>query len=140
MPRTALRDNKGVSLVEVMISLVILLIVFMGLIQASIVSIDVNMRNELRDEAVRLSSDLMAQLRAAPFDDLNRDGAADPANPGQLNFNRNSAQTIRSAAVPYARAVNAQWLDANHKQLTITTTWSWQGENMTHTISTYRGR
>jgi hypothetical protein len=126
--------------VEVMIALVILLMVFMGLIQASIVSINVNMRNNLRDEAVRLSSDLMVRLRAASFDDLDGDGAADPANPGQLNFNRNSTQTIRSAAVPYAMAVNVQWLDADHKQLTITTTWSWQGENLTHTISTYRGR
>ena len=131
-----------------MIALVILLLVFMGLIQASIVSISANMRNNLRDEAVRLSSDLMSQLRAAPFDDLNRDGAADPANPTQFNFNWDQDGTadgvhnviIRNATIPYIVGVNAQWLDANHKQLTVTATWSWQGENLTHAISAYRGR
>ncbi len=51
------QGSRGVSLVEVMISLVILLIVSMGLIQASLLSVDVNIRNELRDEAVRIASE-----------------------------------------------------------------------------------
>ena len=63
-------NKKGVSLVEVMISLVILLIVSMGLLQASLLSIDSNVRNELRDEAVRIASESMAQRRSA-FGDAN---------------------------------------------------------------------
>jgi Tfp pilus assembly protein PilV len=140
---TVLRNNKGVTLVEVMLALVITVIVFIGLIQASIVAIGANMRNELRDEAVRLSSDLMSELRAAPFGDIDRDGTADTE---PRNFNRNQTLTIRNAAVPYTVAVNVcsttcvPALDANHKQMTVTTTWIWQGETITHTIMAYRGQ
>jgi prepilin-type N-terminal cleavage/methylation domain-containing protein len=140
---TVLRDNKGVTLVEVLIAVVITLIVFMGLIQASILSIGVNMRNDLRDEAVRLSSDIMSQLRAAPFDDINRDGTADPSNPTAFAFNWDQDVAIRNTTIPYTIAVNVQWPtagDNNHKQITITATWQWQGDTITHTISTFRGR
>ena len=77
MLQTALRNKKGVTLVEVMIALVILLVVFMGLIQASLLSIENNATTALRDEAVRLASDTVTALRTSPFDDLNRDGMTD---------------------------------------------------------------
>ena len=73
MLQTVLRNKKGVTLVEVMIALVILLVVFMGLIQASLLSIENTATTALRDEAVRLASDTVTALRTGPFDDLNRD-------------------------------------------------------------------
>ncbi len=137
-------NKKGFSLVEVMIALVILLLVFMGLIQASIVSIGANMRNEIRDEATRLTSDIMTQLRAAPFDDLDRSPiTAAPATPDPANFTVVAALTtrsIRNTTIPYTVNVTIQLLDTDHKQITITTQWTWQGETMTHTIVTYIGR
>ena len=71
-------DQKGVTIVEVMISLVILLIVFLGLIQASILSINQNLRNEVRDEAARIASEYMAAAMATQVDSLA--GAANPIN------------------------------------------------------------
>lgn len=65
--RNSVRNEKGMTLVEVMISMVILLLVFVGLIQASLLSIDYNTRNELRDEAVRVAAESMAGVRATPF-------------------------------------------------------------------------
>ncbi len=62
-------NRRGLTLVEVMIAMVIMLIVFMGLIQASLLSIDSNMRNELRDEGTRVASESMAEVRAVPFND-----------------------------------------------------------------------
>ncbi len=63
-------DSRGVTLVEVMISLVILLIVFMGLIQASLLSINHNLRNEIRDEAVRVAAEYMSRTRSDSFGNL----------------------------------------------------------------------
>ena len=54
-----LRGPKGVTLVEVMIALVILLLVFMGLLQAALLSVDHNLRNIMRDEAVRIADQRM---------------------------------------------------------------------------------
>jgi prepilin-type N-terminal cleavage/methylation domain-containing protein len=42
-------NSRGVSLVEVMIALTVLLVVFLGLMQAALLSIEQNMKNLLRD-------------------------------------------------------------------------------------------
>jgi Tfp pilus assembly protein PilV len=129
----------GVSLVEVLIALTILLIVFMGLIQASLVSIQSNMRNLLRDEAVAITSEQISELRGAEYDDMNADDTIDAAN---LNL---PAMTVtrnyrNAAAVNFGIARNIQALDANNKQITVTTTWQWQGEGFQHQIMTTRQR
>lgn len=62
-------NARGVTLVEVMISLVILLIVFMGLIQASLLSIDQNLRSLTRDEAGRVAAQYMALTKDTNFND-----------------------------------------------------------------------
>ncbi len=152
------KSDRGVTLVEVLIAMTILLIVFMGLIQASILAIGANMRNEMRDEAVRLSSELMVQLRTSPFDDINRDSATDPTcSAVSFNFVPVRWDTdgtadgiynvrIRNATIPYTvrvtvtYPVTAPTCDTEHKQITITTTWAWQGETMTHAIVAFRGR
>lgn len=150
------QGSRGVTLVEVMISLVVLLIVFMGLIQTSLLSLQSNMKNVLRDEAVRITSDRMSALRTVSFADMDRNGSNDP---DPLNYtmvygatlNRTSTpqthpdlrRTLRSATVDYTVTVSicgASCLDADHKQMTVTTTWTWQGENFTHRIVNTRGR
>ena len=133
------RSFRGVSLVEVLIALTILLIVFMGLIQASLVSIQSNMRNLLRDEAVAITSEQISELRGAEYDDMNADDTIDAAN---LNL---PAMTVtrnyrNAAAVNFGIARNIQALDANNKQITVTTTWQWQGEPFQHQIMTTRQR
>ncbi len=52
-----------------MIAFVVLLFVFLALMQTALVSIDSNMRNVLRDEAVRVAEERMNAHRNVPFDD-----------------------------------------------------------------------
>ncbi|MEW6108539.1 MAG: prepilin-type N-terminal cleavage/methylation domain-containing protein [Nitrospirota bacterium] len=130
--------NKGVTLVEIMIALVILLIVFLGLMQTALLSIQSNMINVLRDEAVSMTSAQMAILRSASYEDMDQDGGID-ASP--LNFNRNQNRDIRNVVNhPFTVAINIQTLDTEHKQITVTTTWSWQGQNYQHQIMSIRRR
>jgi len=75
--RIVLRNKKGVTLVEVMISLVILLVVFLGLIQASLLSIEHNMKNEMRDEAVRIAAAAVERLKQIPFREATTGAAYD---------------------------------------------------------------
>ena len=145
--KNRMRFQKGVTLVEVVIALVILLIVFIGLIQASLLTIQANVRNIARDEAVRITADQVDMLRAASFDDMNRDGGAD-ADP--LTYVLTQAtrpdlrRQLRGATVDYTVTVSicgaSCALDANHKEITVTTGWSWQGENFTHQVVTARIR
>jgi prepilin-type N-terminal cleavage/methylation domain-containing protein len=65
-----IQNNKGVTLVEVMISLVIFLIVFMGLMQTALLSIDGNVRNVQRDEAISIANGELDDLKNVPFGTL----------------------------------------------------------------------
>ena len=68
--QTALKNKKGLTLVEVMISLVVLLLVFLALLQTALVSIDSNMTNVLRDEAVNIAEEQMNIARNIDYDSL----------------------------------------------------------------------
>lgn len=129
-------NNKGVTLVEVMIAMVILLIVFMGLVQASLVSINSNTRNVLRDEAVRITSDELTKIRASAYDDLDRDAGTVLDYPAAPDVT--ITRTFRNFDVSYDIDVVITILDAEHKHISIETTWDWQGEQYTHQIVTTR--
>ncbi len=71
-------NNKGMTLIEVMISLLLFLIVSLALLQTSVLTVDQNMRDTLRDEAVRVAETRMSEARALCFttscDDLDTSG------------------------------------------------------------------
>jgi prepilin-type N-terminal cleavage/methylation domain-containing protein len=118
------RNNRGVTLVEVMIALVIMLVVFMGLIQASLLSIDSNLRNELRDEAVRIGSESMARSRSVAWATLVPGSSTDTTV--RRTF-RNLSQdfTVTQAVAPL--------LDASNKQVTITVSYTYRDD-----VNTFR--
>ena len=64
-----LSNSKGFSLVEMVIAMVIILVSILGLFQATLLSIDSNVTNLLRDEAVRLAEERMDQLKSLPVVD-----------------------------------------------------------------------
>ncbi|MEC4675726.1 MAG: prepilin-type N-terminal cleavage/methylation domain-containing protein [Nitrospirota bacterium] len=146
-PQNKILDSSGVTLVEVMISLVVLLIVFLGLIQASIVTIDHNLRNELRDEAVRTASDAMSRLRTTDFGDaLLNDTAGESVVAFPFDETPNPVRNFRNAAVTFSiDKIITDLPDlvgtVNAKQVTIIVTWEWKdrtvaaGNPYTHTIS-----
>ena len=142
--RGRVRGTKGVTLVEVLISLTILLIVFLGLIQAALVSIQSNMKNVLRDEAVQITSDEISRLRSANFDDMNRDNVTDVGTLTSVNFlvasNTVTRQYRAAASVTYTIGRTIEPLDANNKRITVTVTWPWQSEIFQHQIMTTRSR
>jgi prepilin-type N-terminal cleavage/methylation domain-containing protein len=139
------RNNRGVTLVELMIALVILLIVFMGLIQATMYSMQSSMKNVLRDEAVRITSDRLARLKSAAFTDalLTSTGGAtvdDDLNAVTAGVQSWSTMNVRNAVVPFHFQKIVDDIDTNHKRISLSTSWVWQGENFSHTLVVTRGR
>jgi prepilin-type N-terminal cleavage/methylation domain-containing protein len=73
-------NNRGFTLVEMLVAMVIMLVLLLSLVQAAILSIDGNLRNLLRDEGVRIAEQRMngtvvdkgnniyRGLRDSPFD------------------------------------------------------------------------
>jgi prepilin-type N-terminal cleavage/methylation domain-containing protein len=130
MRTIALKDKKGFSLVEILISLVLLLIVFLALTQTAMVSIDSNMTNILRDEAVSIAEMSMNEARNIPFDNL-----ADSNDTVNRNF-----RNIANFQYNVSRIITP--LGSNNKQIDITVTWDWKnrtvanGNPYSHSIST----
>ena len=124
--RTVLTDKKGLTLVEVMIALVVLLIVSLALMQTALVSIDANMTNILRDEAVSIAEMRMNQARNIPFDTLVSDGADIPI-----------ARNVRNiTGFSYATRMTVANLNVDNRQVDIRVGWTWKGQNYTHNITT----
>jgi type IV pilus assembly protein PilV len=154
------KNTEGVTLVEVMIALVVLLLVFMGLLQAALLSIDHNIRNILRDEAIKIATERMEEARSLPFtqttDNLLSDANALPGGadcPTTFTFGtgvlrERNVRNITGFDFCTNRTAGRTdgtpgFLDPpanNTKRVTITVGWRWKGEDYTHTATTLRRR
>lgn len=120
----AMLNKKGLTLVEVMIALVVLLLVFLALMQTALVSIDSNMINVLRNEAVSIAEMKMNEARSISFDSLVS------ATPETVPRN---LRNITDFPYTVTRIVTNRGTD--NKQIDITVTWNWKENPYTHSIT-----
>ena len=136
----------GLSLVEVMIALVIVLLVFLALMQTALVSIESNTVNILRDEAVSIAEMRMNEARNIPFASLISDAASVPVTRNVKNitggFIFNTLMTVTELGGDGSLATD----DADNRQVNIIVTWEWKDKTVansdpyTHSITTIRRR
>ncbi|MDA8170025.1 MAG: prepilin-type N-terminal cleavage/methylation domain-containing protein [Nitrospiraceae bacterium] len=119
-------DRKGVSLVEVLIAMALFLFVFMALLQTSLLSLDTNVSNMLRNEAIKIGAMDMNDARNTLFNNV--------ASGGPVVVDR----SFRNMTVPFSVNTTVVNLDAapDNKQVTITVFWTWKGRNYSHAVST----
>lgn len=141
-----LKNNKGLTLIEVLIAMVVFLLVSLAMMQTALVGVDANSRNILRDEAVNIAEMRMNEARNMPFASLVSDAADVPITrnvrniPGGITFNTSIVVTELDGDNVLATD------DSNTKQINVTTTWEWRdntvanGNPYTHRISTIRKR
>ena len=145
------KNKDGFSLVEVMISLIILLLVFMGLMQSALLGVDSNMRNILRDEAIRVAAERMEETRSMPFNQVVSDTApgdnlmlpacANPpvsdGGPYEVEIQRDF-RNIQN--FPFGTRMTVTNLDTgpNTKQIQITVRWEYRNDCFTHSIMSLR--
>ena len=100
------------SLVEVLVSLVITFIVFLGLSASGLVVLDENIKNELRDEAVGVADQAVQDARREVFDNL----ATLPAD--------NVLRQVRNINRPFTVTRTVTNLDGDNRQVTIDVAWT----------------
>ena len=125
------RDERGFTLVEMMISMVVILIVLLGLVQAALLSIEHNVRNQLRDEAVRVAeqrmngvlvdtgNNRMQGLRNLPFTDAG-------LNAGQNCFP--VQRSIGNVQRPFTVCTQIADSTADTKSVQVSVGWDFKGE------------
>jgi type IV pilus assembly protein PilV len=123
---TAAKNSDGYSLVEVMIALVVLLLVFLALMHTTVLSIDANMRNILRDEGVSIADRQMIAARNTAYVSL-ADGWTNGSLQGDL---RNYTSTYF-----WWRQVSPLGSANEGKQVVIWVRWDWKGVSYWHKTS-----
>jgi prepilin-type N-terminal cleavage/methylation domain-containing protein len=133
MERAVLSNKKGVTLIEMMISLVILLIVSLALMKTQSLGLSSNVKNQLRDEAVNIAEMRMNQLRSLPFNDtlIHADLTA-TAGVTETAVRRN----FRGFFIDFTPRRKIADISTDAKQITITVSWSYLGQTNSHGVMT----
>ena len=125
---TARAGRRGDTLVEVMIAMVLFLFIFIAVLQSSLLAIDSNTRNMLRNEAVKIAAQSMNTARSMPFDNL-LNMAGQGINPVYISRNFRNMPAIRFAVTNTPSSVSQ-----DDDQLIVKVTWNWRGTQYTHQI------
>ena len=136
-------NKKGMTLVEVLIAMVVLLLVSLAMMQTALVSIDSNMINVLRAEAVSIAEERMNEARNLAFnqttdnlvsDTTSLSGADCPSGFSATGvLVERNLRNISGFDFCTNRAVTT--LNTDNKQVTITVGWKWKENPYTHSIS-----
>jgi prepilin-type N-terminal cleavage/methylation domain-containing protein len=155
-------NKRGMSLVEVMIALLVMLLVFFALMQTALVGIDSNMLNSLRSEAVNVAEMRMNDARNEPFTGIVSDASSplsdydsscsSGCNDCPAGFSTGKCRCRSVKSIPEFKFCsnlqcgelggdnNCATNDADNRQITVTVGWKWKGNDYRHTITTIRKR
>jgi type IV pilus assembly protein PilV len=118
-------DKKGVTLVEVLVAMVVLLFVSLAMMQTAMVSIDSNMINVLRTEAISIAEMRMNEARNTSFGSLTAGSITNPVTRNLRNITN----------FPYNVTRTVIDLNVDNKQINIIVTWTWRDTTYTHSIT-----
>lgn len=140
-----LRNKNGYSLIEVLFAVAILAIVAMAIAQISVVAMQQNLQNSVRDEAVRVGEQYMTALRGRALGytdpegkniDLKTTGGAFVSLPTVSRAFRGGGE------VSYQARKNVAAMKAGEKEsrvVTIEVKWKYRGLEYTHTATSIAG-
>jgi len=119
-PVTAItaKPDKGYTLIEILVSILIMLIIILGLMQTMAVYISHNIKIALRNEAVKIAQSCLEDLR---------NGQNCPATLKRKVRNFNITFNIAAPDVGN--------LTSGVNQINVTVSYSYKGQNYTHTIT-----
>jgi type IV pilus assembly protein PilV len=125
MQRTLLFNSRAFTLVEVMVSIIILTIGLLGMLTVINLAITTNLQNEMRNQAVLIAEQQMAQKKSLPFENITATG--------EKSIN---SQTVMRAAITNFTVTQSVDNVGNSKQVNIGVTWKVKGNKYEHAITT----
>lgn len=121
-------NNSGLSLVELLVAMVVLLFVSLAMMQTALVGVDTNMRNVLRDEGVRVAAQVLDFARDLPYDQL----------AGYDGYSESFSRTARNMADKEFKAylTVTPLPKIEYMRVRVRVEWEWKGEIYNTTAST----
>jgi type II secretory pathway pseudopilin PulG len=126
MARLARKSERGLTLLETVIALAIVFIVFLGLTDASLLVVDYNIKNTVRDEGVSVAETEMAAVREIPFS----------AIPVGVTNRPAVTRQIRGLAMAYTPTWTITALNADNLQVVVNVGWTRRGKPYNHQATT----
>lgn len=125
----ALLRNRGFTLIEVMMAILILMVGMVGLLQAINLAIEVNLRNQIRDEAVYVGEKVMNEMRGKGFDNI----SVAPSLSQSYNYaTYQEPSRLRGVSRTYdvnrsSKVLSTVAGSAATKELTVVVSWKYKG-------------
>lgn len=129
-----MKNNGGMTLVEVLVAMAIVFIVFLGMSSAGLVVLDQNIKNSQRDEAVSVAEMEMEKVRNIPFAAIADNNQVVTRQIRGLNVGYTVARTVANpnGSTPAT--------DPSNRRVTINVTWNrienQQTKTYDHTVLT----
>lgn len=125
-------DDKGFTLAEVMVAIMILMVGLLALLQATNFAMSHNLNNQLRTEAIAYGDEIMARELAKPFALISTAYHCQPQN-GCIQ--ESAQRQIGYGFVTYnVNRVNSS-VTTNTTSVQVTVSWTYKGVNYSHSLS-----
>lgn len=121
---TILIKNRGFTLIEVMVAIVIMMIGLLGLLQSINIATEYNLKNHLRDEGVYVGEKYLNELKGRGFDNIS-------ATYSLLS----TASKIRGTGKKLYVERSSTSLASDTKQLNIVVKWTFKGVTYENRVS-----
>lgn len=130
----------GLTLIEVLVSLVVTLVLFLALLNASLLSIDINAGNEIRNEGVKIGEEKMLDLRGADFSgfllaDTGGAWVTDWDGDGATDYIIRRFRKKDVTFTPHRRISDFPVGSPTSKQMEVKITWTYRGKTFMHNIT-----
>ena len=125
MAQSVRRSDTGMTLIEVMIAMMIMMIVSLALMRTALVGMQVNMENSLRDEASSVIDQNMNGFLNTPFDSL-----------VSQTTTTTVVRSIRRTQVTYTVTNTVTNLGVENKQISVSAAWTYKGRPQTYNVTT----
>ncbi|HTP64357.1 MAG TPA: prepilin-type N-terminal cleavage/methylation domain-containing protein [Geobacteraceae bacterium] len=107
---TSILNSKAFTMLEVLVAIVIMTVGLLGMLQAINLAISSNLQNDMRNQAVLIAEDRMAQVKSMPFDNIT--ASVPPVQKSvkavapMRNFFANYSVTLRVENVGYSKKID----------------------------------
>ncbi len=143
-----LTGEWGFTMIEMMIALFILVVSILGLTTLTITSIQANHQNDLRNTAIKLTSEVAEIILAQPIENIVSgsltpyDASNTAISSGTYGYKQypNPVQAIKGGTVPYTVTWIATSLTGDLTQVNITVAYTYRGQQYTNNAIIYKHR
>ena len=127
---TVMRNNRGMSLIELLIAMLILMIASMAIMQTALLAYQNNAKNLIRDEAVRIADEQVNDKLNLPFDSV-------------LSGTTTTTMTrdVRNFQAAYTATTTVTTIGSSDtKQVDVLIAWTFRGAPLNHRVTTIMGK